>query len=309
MRSEFDVVNAQLKGRKLIEASAGTGKTYSLIHIVARLIVEENIPIERLLLVTFTKAATAELKMRVRELLVKAYEAYTESKEDDPRYDPTLLKLVTKWRELRINPSVFHEAIDRLDDASICTIHSFCQKMLEEHKFSSSEGFDFEIADDSDLRQEVIEHFLREQLSCSDSNDLKKVLIDHQPWESILKALSATPKESKWQLFKDLLFVDPKTGKHDKKAWKATPEQIALEESVRKLLLQFIEWAPAELKRRKRAHRRELSERGCRRRKSVCRKRGGDRFDKTAAVSVGGGVKVGFPPFDGKGEVGRQYRV
>lgn len=252
MRSKFDVVNARLKGRKLIEASAGTGKTYSLIHIVARLIVEENIPIERLLLVTFTKAATAELKMRVRELLVKAYEAYTESKEDDPRYDPTLLKLVTKWRGLHINPSVFREAIDRLDDASICTIHSFCQKMLEEHKFSSSEGFDFEIADDSDLRQEVIEHFLREQLSCTDSNDLKKVLIDHQPWESILKALSATPKESKWRLFKDLLFVDPKTGKHDKKAWKATPEQIALEESVRKLLLQFIEWAPAELKRRKR---------------------------------------------------------
>ena len=64
MRREFDVVNAQLKGRKLIEASAGTGKTYSLIHIVARLIVEENIPIERLLLVTFTKAATARPSSR-----------------------------------------------------------------------------------------------------------------------------------------------------------------------------------------------------------------------------------------------------
>ena len=128
---------------KLIEASAGTGKTYSLIHIVLRLIVEERIPIERLLLVTFTKAATAELKMRVRELLIRAQQAYEDSRDVDTRYDPTLIALIKKWREAEIDPTVFQDAIDRLDDASICTIHSFCQKMLEEHKCSSSEGFDF----------------------------------------------------------------------------------------------------------------------------------------------------------------------
>ena len=105
MRSVFNVIDSELSGRRLIEASAGTGKTFSLIHIVVRLIVEERIPIERLLLVTFTKAATAELKMRVRELLIRAQEAFAESVPDDSRYDPTLLALIKKWRKAGIEAS------------------------------------------------------------------------------------------------------------------------------------------------------------------------------------------------------------
>ena len=68
MRSVFNVIDSELSGRRLIEASAGTGKTFSLIHIVVRLIVEERIPIERLLLVTFTKAATARKVKKDRRL-------------------------------------------------------------------------------------------------------------------------------------------------------------------------------------------------------------------------------------------------
>ena len=131
----FDVVNTPLHGRHLIEASAGTGKTYSLIHIVLRLIVEEGLSIDRLLLVTFTKAATAELRQRVRELLITAREAFLSAKDDDEQYDKTLLLLVQKWREADISEEIFRQAIDRMDDASICTIHSFCQKMIEENKF------------------------------------------------------------------------------------------------------------------------------------------------------------------------------
>ena len=252
MRNEFNVIDSPLCGRKLIEASAGTGKTYSLIHIVLRLIVEERIPIERLLLVTFTKAATAELKMRVRELLIRAQQAYEDCRDDDTRYDPTLIALIKKWRQAKIDPSVFQDAIDRLDDASICTIHSFCQKMLEEHKFSSSEGFDFEIGDDSDLRREVIEEFLREALTVSDDDEFKKLLLDTEPWDRILIALNSAPKNATVKLFDDLLFIDPKTGQHAKKEWKKTDNQINLEKSLRSLLTQFIEIAPETLKRKKR---------------------------------------------------------
>lgn len=252
MRKEFNVIDSPLCGRKLIEASAGTGKTYSLIHIVLRLIVEERIPIERLLLVTFTKAATAELKMRVREILIRAQQAYEDSRDEDTRYDPTLIALIKKWREAEIDPTVFQDAIDRLDDASICTIHSFCQKMLEEHKFSSSEGFDFEIGDDSDLRQEVIEAFLREALTLSDNDEFKKLLLDTKPWEEILNALNSAPKNATFKLFDDLLFIDQKTGQHDKKEWKETQDQKSLEESLRLLLRRFIEKAPEALKRKKR---------------------------------------------------------
>lgn len=254
MRSVFNVIDSELSGRRLIEASAGTGKTFSLIHIVVRLIVEERIPIERLLLVTFTKAATAELKMRVRELLIRAQEAFTESVPDDSRYDPTLLALIKKWRKAGIEATVFRDAIDRLDDASICTIHSFCQKMLEENKFSSSEGFDFEIGDDADFRDEVIENFLREQITLADSDELKRYLMDKAPWDDILKTLTGTPEDAQITLCQDLLFVSGKTGKHDKKAgWTGSPEQIELENKFRAILENFIKTAPEELKRKKRS--------------------------------------------------------
>ena len=57
------------KGVTLIEASAGTGKTYTLCQIILRLIISENIPIDRILAITFTQAATEELNSRIRNLL------------------------------------------------------------------------------------------------------------------------------------------------------------------------------------------------------------------------------------------------
>ena len=64
----FDAASTDLRGRLVIEASAGTGKTWSLSRIVMRLVAEEGFPIGSILLVTFTKAATEELKSRVKEL-------------------------------------------------------------------------------------------------------------------------------------------------------------------------------------------------------------------------------------------------
>ena len=63
----FDPVQTQLhKGINLIEASAGTGKTYAIAMLVLRFVVEQDMKIDELLVVTFTKAATEELKYRVR---------------------------------------------------------------------------------------------------------------------------------------------------------------------------------------------------------------------------------------------------
>ena len=245
----FDVVNTPLHGRHLIEASAGTGKTYSLIHIVLRLIVEEGLSIDRLLLVTFTKAATAELRQRVRELLITAREAFLSAKDDDEQYDKTLLLLVQKWREADISEEIFRQAIDRMDDASICTIHSFCQKMLEENKFSSSEGFDFEIGTDDDLRREVIDQFLRKELSATDNVALKSALIEYSPWKDLLKALTAAPEDRTVELFDQVLFIDPKTGKINEKI---TDAEKALDNEVKAVMKRFIDWAPQELKRKKR---------------------------------------------------------
>ena len=71
LTSGFDVQTADLSGRWLVEASAGTGKTFALERIVLRLVIEEAVSIDRILVVTFTNAATAELRERVRALFYK----------------------------------------------------------------------------------------------------------------------------------------------------------------------------------------------------------------------------------------------
>lgn len=249
MSKVFDVVKTPLSGRHLIEASAGTGKTYSLIHIVLRLIIEEKIAIDRLLLVTFTKAATAELKQRVRNLLIQAHEAFLESKEEDERYDKTLLKLIAKWRLMGIKEEVFKEAIDRMDDASICTIHSFCQKMLDEYRISSSEGFDFEFGEDTDFKNEVIEQFLRKELTEASDDRLKAVLLSSSPWRDILDAITAAPMDSTIEFFEQQVFIDPRTGQAQNNL---TDDQVAIEKAVRKILERFIATVPEELRSKKR---------------------------------------------------------
>ena len=65
----FDPLNIPIEGTNLIEASAGTGKTYGIAALFTRLVVLERLPVESVLAVTFTKAATAELKTRLRARL------------------------------------------------------------------------------------------------------------------------------------------------------------------------------------------------------------------------------------------------
>src|SRR6187431_1718990 len=69
----FDAATVQLQGSNLIEASAGTGKTYSVAILVLRLILEKNISIREILMVTFTKAAVAELEERIRHFIRSAH--------------------------------------------------------------------------------------------------------------------------------------------------------------------------------------------------------------------------------------------
>ena len=85
----------------IVEASAGTGKTYALEHIVAHLVNKEGVDVRNLLLVTFTEKAAGELKERIRKILAGT------------------------------------EAAKQLDEATICTIHSFCQELLREYPFES----------------------------------------------------------------------------------------------------------------------------------------------------------------------------
>ena len=90
----FDPINTLLKGTNLIEASAGTGKTYTIAGIFLRLIIEERLAVDQILVVTFTKAATEELKERIRNKLLTAKSAFLNEGGNDDFMD-ALVKNMT----------------------------------------------------------------------------------------------------------------------------------------------------------------------------------------------------------------------
>jgi len=80
----FDLLNVPLSGRNLIEANAGTGKTYAISGLFLRLVVERGLPVNEILVMTYTVAATEELKDRIRGMLRKALDALRRGPVDDP---------------------------------------------------------------------------------------------------------------------------------------------------------------------------------------------------------------------------------
>jgi exodeoxyribonuclease V beta subunit len=117
----------------LLEASAGTGKTYTISHRVLRLLLEESIDLQRILVVTFTRAATREVKARIRKVIVEARDALARSLAGAPVEDvPTVLVPILARSEdgRRRALSLTKKALDAMDLASIHTIHGFCERAL-----------------------------------------------------------------------------------------------------------------------------------------------------------------------------------
>ena len=177
----FDAQRACLKGRWLVEASAGTGKTYALERIVLRLIIEEGVAIDRILVVTFTNAATAELRERVRSLLHKTAEALGHEDEGEE-----FVSFFEKCRARGLNPKeLIENALERFDEASILTIHGFCQKMLSEFIFTRGGAYDVEFASDTGFENQVTEEFLRNELPKLTAEQRQRVL----KWKSLPQLL------------------------------------------------------------------------------------------------------------------------
>ena len=129
-------------GIRLLEASAGTGKTFALAHLVLRLLSEGTRPltIEQLLVVTFTEAAATELRDRIARRLQDALgllESTVEAATDQP---------LAQWREsLGPNPEPALRgrlllALEQLDRADITTIHGFCRRTLQRHALEAGLG-------------------------------------------------------------------------------------------------------------------------------------------------------------------------
>ena len=145
----FNAIEVPLDGSNLIEASAGTGKTYSIAILLLRLLLDKQIPIKEILMVTFTKAAVAELEERIRLFVRQAHRVCN----GEEITDNTIRKLVENAIHSKgAGPvaALLHEAVLYLDETSVLTIHSFCQQTLNEFAFETKQLFGADLIQDID---------------------------------------------------------------------------------------------------------------------------------------------------------------
>lgn len=230
---DFKLLDDPLRGRTLIEASAGTGKTYSLEHIVLRLVVERGIAIGRVLVVTFTKAATAELKSRIRGKLLAVRKLVTEGVAPT---DKNLLEQFERWREL--DPDLVRERLERavreFDDAVILTIHSFCQKTLSDFVFTSGGSYGVDSGNENELLGRTAEEFLRLEARRANEKGATEAfrVLQTLKLDKVLSKLAAEPESArKRAIFSEAGFPA-----------KLDAENAAAYEEM---LGRFLAWAPA----------------------------------------------------------------
>lgn len=150
---KFDLINTPLEGINLIEASAGTGKTYAIAGIFLRLILEKGLSVEKILVVTFTIAAAAELRTRIRGRLKLTRDIFTSPQSFHASdIDELTASLLEKFsgsstREAAIRD--LNAALSGFDEASVATIHSFCGEALSIHAFESGTLFSTDFTPDS----------------------------------------------------------------------------------------------------------------------------------------------------------------
>ncbi|MCC7517276.1 MAG: UvrD-helicase domain-containing protein, partial [Pseudomonadales bacterium] len=172
MNFPLEIKTFPLKGSCLIEASAGTGKTYTIALLYVRLVLQhggthafirELVPPE-ILVVTFTEAASQELSDRIRARLAEAARAFADAAFRQA-VDAPLQALIADYSadQYAACAMKLQRAAEWMDEAAVSTIHSWCYRMLREHAFDSRNLFTQELATNQDaLLLEVVEDYWRQ---------------------------------------------------------------------------------------------------------------------------------------------------
>lgn len=177
MSSRFEPNHYPLDaGVRLLEASAGTGKTFALAHLVLRLVTERKLNLKELLVVTFTEAAAAELRERIGRRLNDALQALlkhqtnnSDSQTDSPPTDAVMEEWITLHGQdpntRRTIASNLLEALEGLERADITTIHGFCRRNLRRQALQNGTAMEVCLENDSQhLCQEVAYDYWEQQV-------------------------------------------------------------------------------------------------------------------------------------------------
>ncbi len=209
----FDSARGELiKGITLVEASAGTGKTYAITMLVLRAVVELQVPIDKILIVTFTKAATEELRQRIRNKLVEARNLLAGKVADAAAIDPTLFSWAESISDRPQALSLLQLALADIDRAGVFTIHGFCQRMLVEQALESGQLFDVELLTDIEhVRLQIAEDFWRSRIYPLAPLPCGLVTRDFPTPEQLLASVSEAKRENcriepSVDLLEDILF-------------------------------------------------------------------------------------------------------
>ena len=195
-----------LTGHRLIEASAGTGKTYTITSLYLRLLLGQNeysrpLATSEILVLTFTIAATDELRERIRDRINRAKQVF--SGEIQNTDDGFIQYLVENSTDVERDRKLLVNALQSMDEASVFTIHGFCARVLGEQSFETGTLFDQDLDADRDLLlQMAAEDVFRDPL-----------LLLREPLRSIALNLWHTPEvllqKVKPYLFRHNLSIRP----------------------------------------------------------------------------------------------------
>ncbi len=207
--NDFNFLTTDITKPTLIEASAGTGKTYSLEHLVARLIVDggdknEGISVDRILVVTFTRAAASELRMRIRKTLADYLTEWNEFPQDREikSEDPLLCAWAKKGTNGSYASTIREKllaALRQIDIAPIYTIHGFAQRILAEFSVSCENFSERTLANSKqteNIEAAALDEFLRARLP-KDNPELLKEILSHKNWKNAFSNLTRETKETR----------------------------------------------------------------------------------------------------------------
>lgn len=180
LMNKLDLLTFPLEGRNLIEASAGTGKTYTIAALYLRVLIEQRCHPRQILVVTFTKAATHELRERIRELIKQALKylqqlELQEQKVNEQATEDIVKQILATYPEDILMEIRQHlqDSIIAMDESAIFTIHGFVQRMLAENAFESGNLFDIQlIEDDGKFLQSACNDYWRKLQTSLDNEDL-----------------------------------------------------------------------------------------------------------------------------------------
>lgn len=177
---EFDWITAPLTGKNLIEASAGTGKTFTISRVYLRLLLEQKLPVQEILVVTFTEAATNELKERIHETLIVVRDGFM----GEPVEDDALRNYINSHKFAKGALERLTIAMQDFDEAAVFTIHKFCNRVLQENAFESGGVFDTELlTEQTTLLSETVEDFWRQKIYAQSGMFLSYALTKISPGE------------------------------------------------------------------------------------------------------------------------------